>query len=72
MTAYLIRCMQCANREHHGFTRPESVDCHTARLMRASCRDLGCKLDIVEYEVDLTDVDKLRLGLRADEPRVTT
>jgi hypothetical protein len=66
MIAYKIACLHCKKEEHHGFTRPETIECHTTRLMRTACRDMGCKPEIVEYDYQPSDVDALRLGLRED------
>ena len=67
MKQFTIRC-HCGRSEPHGFEPPrvELQTCLTARNIRAGCKDYGCKFEVVESEAELTDVDRLRLGLRAD------
>ena len=67
MKRYLIRCTQCANTEVYGSTEPVNVEaCGTARMMRAQCRDMGCKFKAMEAECKPDEVDLLRLGMREE------
>ena len=64
---YSLKC-HCGRTEKHGFAPPATnlQTCVTARQIRAGCRDVGCKFELVEGEAEFTDVDRLRLGLRDD------
>ena len=65
--AYALTC-HCGRSETHGFEPPTTnlQTCCTARQIRGGCRDYGCFFTLTETEAEMTDVDRLRLGLRED------
>jgi hypothetical protein len=67
MKQYALKC-HCGRSDIHGYTPPavNLQTCCTARAIRAGCRDFGCRFELVEQEAEMTDVDRLRLGLRED------
>lgn len=67
MIQYRISCSKCAKSLRHGSTAPANVDgCTTARIMRMSCKELGCRFEVVGKDVEFNDTDLLRLDLRED------
>jgi hypothetical protein len=66
---YRIACQTCSKSLKHGSTAPANVDgCVTSRLMRMRCKDFGCRFQLIAVDVELTEIDKLRLELRNDVP----
>ena len=67
MIQYRISCQKCDKSLRHGSTAPANVDgCTTARIMRMSCKELGCRFQSIAVDVELNETDKLRLDLRED------
>ena len=68
MKQYNLKC-HCGRTETHGYTPPATnlQTCCTARQIRAGCKDYGCRFELVEGEAEMTDVDRLRLGLRPEK-----
>lgn len=68
MKQYRIQCAKCEKSLRHGFTAPSNPEgCVTARIMRMSCKEMGCRFQSKEVEVELNETDKLRLGLREEK-----
>lgn len=67
MKQFILRC-HCGRSEPHGWEPPAGnvQTCCTARAIRGKCRDYGCRFEVSEQEAELTDVDRLRLGLREE------
>lgn len=67
MILYSIQCTRCRRLEPHGSTAPINADsCPTARMMRSSCREMGCTFNVTSSEYVPSDLDALRLGLRPE------
>lgn len=68
MIRHNIRCTVCTRTETHGSVAPEHpASCHTARMMRSTCREgLCCAFECVAEDWEPTDLDALRIGLRGD------
>lgn len=67
MKQYRIQCSKCSKSLRHGSTAPANPEgCVTARIMRMSCKEMGCRFQSKEVEVELNETDKLRLGLREE------
>ncbi len=65
MKQYRIQCAKCDKSLRHGSTAPSNPEgCVTARIMRMSCKEMGCRFQSIAVEVELNETDKLRLGLR--------
>lgn len=64
MKQYSLKC-HCGRSEPHGFAPPATnlQTCVTARQIRAGCRATGCCFEVVEENVEFTDIDRLRLEL---------
>jgi hypothetical protein len=62
-----IHCQTCQKSLKHGSVPPANPDnCVTSRMLRMHCKDFGCKFHSVAVTVELTETDRLRLGLREE------
>lgn len=70
MLIYSVKCLTCRRIEEYGLTRPESPQlCSSSKALRQKCKEpIGCNMALVEEERELSDIDKLRMGLREDKP----
>jgi len=70
MMLHLVRCKICCEQETVGIKpEPEPTTSRAAAQMRTRCKRRDCDFGIGNAEC--TEIDALRLGLRADQPRVT-
>lgn len=70
MLIYSIKCITCRKVAEYGASKPQNPQlCASAKALRQICKEpIGCDMELIEEEKELSAVDLLRLGLREDKP----